>query len=449
LLRAGSQLAAVALLAVNLPAAVSAQSSPLTQPPAVSQNQEPTALIRSVKVAPRPENAAVEIITTRPMVPVISVLESPPRLVIDLPMSLVNAPQRISSRNQQIRDVRVNQFQKDPPSVRVVVDLASAADYSWDEAGNRLMVRLRPPGEPSAAISPGVVTSANEPKTAAEAVVLASTRTVLNSSVSARAESTVLRLERGGEVRVCPGTTISVTHSRSSREVMLAMSTGALEAHYRLQSPADSVLTPDFRIVPSGTGEFDYAISADSKGNTCVRSLPGNTASAVVSELMGEGTYRVKPSEEIVFRGGGLMEFDTAVPADCGCPVGAIPVVRASAALAEDRSPFQSRPPVITGETTLSSSSETASLHSTQSAAPAKHIHVQVDAPLVFRASDPQPTPAESLQAAELPLAGPEGTNLLNVTVLPPQRQPQTSTAQPKRPGFLGRMKGFLERIFR
>ena len=119
-------------------------------------------VVRSVRVVPGP---AVEILSSRPLVPVIRKLENPPRLVIDLPNADVaadlsnidlsssdllsadsaakseTAGKQTSLPSQEIRRVRVSKYQNSPPVTRVVLDLVTPVDSTWDAAGNRLMVR--------------------------------------------------------------------------------------------------------------------------------------------------------------------------------------------------------------------------------------------------------------------------------------------------------------------
>jgi hypothetical protein len=433
--------------------------------------------VRSVRVLPGP---AVEILSSRPLVPAISTLDNPPRLVIDLPnadlpANLSGNNNRIDSSAQEIRRIRVNQYQNAPPVTRVVVDLVKPVGHTWDAAGNRLMVRLRAsPGQVTAkppsvpAFTQGIQPAAVPLGPGSSGtVVLAGSRAAAGSSVTAGSETSVLRLQRGGEVLVCPGTTVSVTSAQSGQGLMLGMNTGALEAHYKLDASADSILTPDFRILLAGPGEFHYAISADSRGNTCVRALPGNTASVIVSELLGEGNYQVKPTEQIVFHSGRLNLVDAAVPASCGCPPPEIPVMLASAApvpavsdakqpssvdLGRDGSKAVT-PPASARPSGVTLPGEAAALPPETAALPPSKpsdVHVQVEAPFVFRAADmpanhpPAPKPAPIPDAQSLPVRDLPRPAIFEAEVLPPAQ----SQAKQVHHGAFGKIKGFFSAIF-
>jgi hypothetical protein len=476
--RVRSQLFAVSLLGSLLIASGTAQSTPK-----LLATTDAPVVVRSVRVLPGP---AVEILSSRPLVPAITKLDNPPRLVIDLPNTdlpsaglpnalLSGSKNRSDFSSAEIRRIRINQFQKTPPIARVVLDLVKPVGHTWDAAGNRLMIRLhasdevtaRPPSVPAftQGIQPAAVPLGPG---SSGALVLVGSRVVPGSSLTAGSDTSVLRLERGGEVLVCPRTTVSVTSSQNGHALMLGMSTGALEAHYKLDASADSILTPDFRILLAGPGEFHYAVSADSRGNTCVRALPGNTASVIVSDLLGDGNYQVKPTEQIVFRSGRLNLVDASVPASCGCPPPTIPVLRTSAVpppvtSAANRSssmPLAQREDELktvalaasasgTEPGSLSSSPVTVTALPPETAAlpPSKpnDVHVQVEAPFVFRADDlPAVKPApirevERLQAGDLPRPA-----TFETEALPP---PQTQ-ARSAHHGVFAKIKGFFAAIF-
>jgi len=447
----------------------------IVRTPIPRKSKPAVAVIQGVRVIPERNGPSVEIVSSSPLVPNIATLEGPPRLVIDLPNATVRR-KHIVYQSEQMTGVRVDQFQNDPPVARVVIDLLGPTAYKWDAAGNRLMVRLHAGGETApetptvAGFTEGVQPAAVPLSPGSSgALVEAGVRLAAGSSLTAGPDTAILNLTRGGQVRVCPRTTISVTSSPNGRDLMLGMSTGSLEAHYTLDASADSVLTPDFRIVLAGPGEFHYAVSVDSRGNTCVRSLPGNTASVIVSELIGDGTYQVKPAEQVVFRSGQLRTRDKDTPIDCGCPPPLPPVMRASgptgpeisdaslpasshlAQLNEQATPMA---PLIPGsnntdaarpsdQVTISTASpETAPLPPSQ----ANDVHVQVEAPLVFRASNvPRPAEAPIEEAQQLPLTfGPRAASLQTVALPPPG-----SERKKQKPGFFGRVKGLFVAMFR
>jgi hypothetical protein len=413
----------------------------------------------------------LEIVSNRPLSPVITKLEGPLRLVIDLPKASVPVNRKqIDFRNDEISGIRVNQFQNEPPIARVVVDLVKPTDYTWDASGNRLMVRLHAIADTSVrAPSIPAFTEGVQPLAVpvspggSGTVVLAGSRVAAGSSITAGADTAILSLARGGVVHVCPGTTVSITSSQNGRDLMLGMSTGALEAHYALDASADSIITPDFRILLTGPGVFHYAVSADSRGNTCVRALPGNTASVIVSELMGDGTYQVKPDQKIAFRSGRLSQIDTSVPDSCGCPPPRVPVLRTAAPAVVDDLPATVRlaqptdipkpvpSPQLSSERPASSktpSQVTLSVINPETAplppSEPEDIYVQVEAPLVFRAGD-SAQPAPTSEAERLPLTYSRPPQVPQATVLPPPAD-QTKT---RNRGFFGKVKGFFSGLFR
>lgn len=422
--------------------------------PAVTASGQ--AVVQSVLMVQDHGGLAVEILATRPIPPNIQILDNPPRIVVDL-VGATNGVKhkRTPVQGEVISAIRVDQYQASPPVTRVVIDLVAKQGYSWDAAGNRLMVRLKPAEQKPPEV-PTLGTGAKPPVVPVTPgggnVVLSGGHVSTGSSITAGADTAILHIARGGEVWVCPGSTVSVTTSANGQDLMLGVSTGAFETHYALGASADSILTPDFRILMPGPGEFDFALSADAHGDTCVRALMGNTASVVVSELMGDRTYQVKPTEQVVFRGGQIEKISNNVPIECGCPPPKPGILRAAA------------PPV----TEMPAHAQLADSTTVKAGSPpnpaaadprANAVHMRVEAPLVFRASETEGSGAPVAAALNISMyprdfrmdtqALPPGAPApMAKSEAPPPSPASVEKSEKDHKGFFGGIKGFFAAIF-
>jgi hypothetical protein len=401
---------------------------------------DPATVLR-VKLQLEKDSPILEIMCTRPVRPVITKIQDPPGLRIDLRNAQMSVRHKeITVQNTLIGAIRLDQITLIPPVVSILVNERKPLSYTWDAAGNRLTIRLhmesaeaaaRPPSEPALTRDTESEPVAVPVSTAGHLVF--ADRQASGASFSAGFSTETLRLSRGGEVHLCPGTTISIVHPQNGGDLLLAMGVGALETHYALEQSADTILTPDFRMLLRGPGEFHYAIRVNSRGDTCVRALPGNTAPIIVYESIGDGKFEVVPSDQLVFHGGHLSTTDTAfhsgqvaqvehvVPEDCGCPA-PVPVLRAE---------LPALP--VPAENNISISSRSPAAPNEKAA--------DFEATLVFSQKGPAPP-----KPVDLPLSSRQ--ILFPDPVVTPPPSPQVVN-QKAHKGVLRKVTGFFSRIFR
>jgi hypothetical protein len=444
-----------------------ADSARLKAPESYGAPNDPATVLR-VKLQLQTDSPILEIMSSRPVRPVITKTQHPPGLRIDLGNAQMSVRHKeITVENALIDAIQLDQTALSPPVVSIIVNERKPLSYTWDAAGNRLRIRLHMESEEAKArpLSVPVLTRHTEvepvavPLSTGGAVMFAD-RQASGSAFSAGFRTETLRLSRGGVVHICPGTTVSIIHPQNGGDLLLAMGVGALETHYALEESADTILTPDFRILLRGPGEFHYAIRADSRGNTCVRALPGNTAPVVVYESIGNGQFEVVPSEKLVFHGGHLSATDTAfhsgqlseietvIPDDCGCP-SPVPVLRAELPAAsppvENNIPSKSAAPQSTAEAALTRPTERQNVPdgpeiATSFPLATKEKTADFEATLVFSQKGPPPP-----MPVDLPLSS-RGISFPDAAVAPPAL-PRVMN-QKAHKGVLRKVTRFFSRIF-
>lgn len=269
------------------------------------------------------------------------------------------------------------------------------------------------------------------------------------TELSAGIAPAVLKLYRGGQVRICPRGKVSI--NTDARGLMLGMDVGAMEVDLRLEPNAtDIVFTPDLSIRLAGSGVYHFALGLNQQGDTCFKPLPGNSAGIVVSELMGSEEYGIVADQTAFFPHGKLSARSSLV-SECGCP--APPRMLAEAGpppAAVEHS--VATPPAATKSTPLSESTPT----SIEGDRPS---HLTVEAPFVFSANAP-PAPAR-VQFSTLPDVfltqedfDPPVLSVKDAALVEQQGKTVSATPaadnkgdQPKK-GLMAKIKGFFTGLF-
>jgi hypothetical protein len=263
------------------------------------------------------------------------------------------------------------------------------------------------------------------------------TSVLSGSSIAAGAQNATLKLDRGGSLLVCSGTSLAVNASQNGRELLFSLNSGNLELNYPLGSSADTLLTPDLRLLLPGPGTVHIAVKVTPQGDTCVQSLPWNVAAIVVSETMGDATYQVKPNEAVLFKGGHLNEA-TATRQNCGCPLSQPVPTQVAKAAPPPPPPVESKPAPAAAQPPPAD----------------PDVHLAMSVPLVFRANDPA-APSFAEMVATLKLEHNQALQLEPVVV--PPAKPQKEHSEPASPvsaqkeqkhGLFGKVSAFFATLF-
>lgn len=226
---------------------------------------------------------------------------------------------------------------------------------------------------------------------------------------------------------------------------MFAMSVGSLEGEYQLPATADAILTPDFRILISGPAKVDLSVGATENGDACVRSR-GEDSYVVVSELMGNDFYRVKPNEQAIFHAGHAKDPEINDSATCGCPeTAAAPIQRAEATPPAAPSPTPEQQAAalaaIRNEPSVAATANAAAALPPQSTG---QLQVQIDAPMVYQSNGTPPDVTTTLARVHVEHLPWPATP--NVAPQPPP-PPSANAAQPQAPA--APKKGLFHRFFK
>jgi hypothetical protein len=116
--------------------------------PAVPGWAIPQAELQKVDVARQADGVSVQITASKELAPKVTTLDSPSRVVIALPDTVMATPyNRIPVDSQQVKAVRIGMDGQQPPTTRVVIDCEKPCRYEQVTSGtNEVVVKVRAAG---------------------------------------------------------------------------------------------------------------------------------------------------------------------------------------------------------------------------------------------------------------------------------------------------------------
>jgi hypothetical protein len=221
-------------------------------------------------------------------------------------------------------------------------------------------------------------------------------RLASGAALAVRQRPAKLRLESGGELKVCANSAVHLASGANAGELMLSLDSGALELKSTLGQLSDVVITPDLRVLLSGPGTADFKMHVNQQGDTCIDNglAGGPNADApyvTVTEQFGTGVYRVQSGQRVMLEHGSVSAVVDQEKEPCGCPPDAAGPTDFPLAQSEGLAP----PPPP----------------QTQPAVPVGQVHAEVTVPFVFNGSEhgnppennPAPSQSTPANAAEMP----------------------------------------------
>ena len=183
--------------------------------------QSALAELRRVLVVRGSGGLTVEFMLSGPVIPKVSSLHSPTRVVVDLPKTVAKRQQhRMTVGSNGVNALRVGMDGHVPPTTRVVVDLAQALDYEIIAGShNSLILRLHS----IVAINSGSIEAFNDNRAAASATKVSSSPSSPTAVLAAGGE--IGGVVRSGSV-VLPGVTVFAIHGATGQKFVTSTGVG-------------------------------------------------------------------------------------------------------------------------------------------------------------------------------------------------------------------------------